>query len=155
MKNNKNEKNIHVFGLNGINRCSKEEYDLLFNKDFNIKEFINPNKSDFLSKFSKMLGISLFIVSNPKNTFAYSTIIDKLPKRIGGDIFNKISGFTIYGILIVTAVRLLCEYGRGGSKHRLVEIVKECIFLVLATLFLPKIPDIAGSFVDKYLDIRF
>lgn len=148
-----NKKTIHVFGVEGIDKCSHEEYNLLFDKNFNIDDFLYKKNNNLLKRqLSKILGLTLFIASNPQYTLAYSKLLMSTGKSIGDDLFSKAKTFTIYGVLIVTVFRLFSEYSRGGSKYRVSEILKECVLIILSIIFLPKVPIILENFIGKHFN---
>ena len=147
----KSEK-VHVFGLEEIDSCSYEEYSLLFNKDFNIDDFLykNKNNNKFKKYIVKITGIALFLASNPKHILAFS----KANTSMGSDLYSKAKSFSIVGVLIITALRLFFEFSRGGSKYRTFEIIKECVLIILAIIILPGIPNILETFLDKHIDLN-
>lgn len=172
----KNNNLVHVFGVPNLKACSKEENELFFNKDFDINDLFESKTSDYIdtssyenaeaflrgfklnkglsNKISYILGLTLFISSNPKFVFAFSNrdnIIVKVPEKLGTDIFDSVSTIVIYGIIIITALRLLSEYSRGGSRYKATEIIKECATVLLIVIVLPMLPGVVKKIVSRYL----
>lgn len=169
-----NSTNIHVFGVPNINSCSKEEYEMIFNEDFDISNFYNktlfdnPDKAidkilkilqnhnykGIYSKLTTSISLSLFMASNPISCFALSSdnnLFKEMVDRLGTDLLDGVSMGAIKGVLIVTALRLFVEYTRGGSKYKFFDITKQCIIVLLIIVVLPILPGIVNLVVNKYL----
>lgn len=172
---------VHVFGMPNITSCSYEEYNKIFNNEFDIsnlnyKNFerllngekdkeldsflgrLKNNYSDIYYKLIKCISITLLMSTKPTLCFALvsngartGNFLKDILEQLGSDIFDGISGGAIKGILIVTALRLLVEYSRGGSKYKFFDITKQCIIVLLMIIVLPTLPGIVTLFVNKYL----
>lgn len=147
-----NTRKVHVFGVEGIDSCSYEEYSLLFNKDFDVDNFLYKNNKKINNYIGKIMGISLFIASNPKYILAFGKETNVFASSIGNDLFSKATEYSIIGVLIITAFRFLAEYSRGGSKYRTLEIFKECVLIILAIIVLPYTPRVLEAFLNKHFD---
>lgn len=174
-------KRIHVFGLSNTTSCSKEEYELIFNKNFDISNISNDefksllftdanqdkvinlvlktlkkyNYKDVYLKLVTDISTTLFIASNPIYCFALSStennFFEDMVNRLGTDLLDGVSAGAIKGVLIVTALRLFVEYTRGGSKYKFFDIIKQCLIVLLIIVVLPTLPGIVTLVVDKYL----
>ena len=168
--------NIHVFGVTNVKSCSKEEYELIFNKDFDVSSFCdnkylfdnldktnnhvldvfrNHNYKKIHSKLVASISLALFMASNPISCFALSSsnnnFFKDMIERLGTDLLDGVSMGAIKGVLIVTALRLFVEYTRGGSKYKFFDITKQCIIVLLIIIILPTLPGIVNLVVNKYL----
>lgn len=174
-KSTVNSANIHVFGVPNVKSCSKEKYEMIFNKDFDISNFYNNktphdsldktinkvlevlqnhNYKDIYSKLTTSISLVLFMASNPILCFALSSnnnFFKDMVDRLGTDLLDGVSMGAIKGVLIVTALRLFVEYTRGGSKYKFFDITKQCIIVLLIIIVLPILPGIVNLVVNKYL----
>lgn len=172
---NKDIANIHVFGVPNLKKCSYEEYNLLFDNNFDISSFLddsmllcNSDKSinnllkllpkhnykDVYLKLTIGLSLTLFMASNPILCFALSSndnFFRKAIEQLGSDVLDGVSIGAIKGVLVVTALRLFVEYTRGGSKYKFFDIVKQCIIVLLGIIILPLLPGIVSLIVNNYL----
>ena len=169
--------NVHVFGVPKISSCSKEEYNMIFNKDYDISNFYNnkasldnPDKiinrvlehlqkynyKETYSKLTKCISLTLFMASNPTACLALSSssggnLFREMIEQLGADLLDGVSMGAIKGVLIVTALRLFVEYTKGGSKYRFFDIAKQCLIVLLIIIILPTLPGIVTLVVDKNL----
>lgn len=167
---------VHIFGIEGITRCTQEENEMLFNKDFNVEDFISSlesfeyeqepdmllekildhvkrNKKAYI-KLTFCIASTLFMVANPTSCFAYTAsdnILRNVAESVGSDIFDGVSMGTIKGTLVITALRLFAEYTRGGSKYKAFEVLKQCVVVLSVIIILPLLPGLVTLVVKKYL----
>lgn len=173
---NKNTASVHVFGVPNLKKCSNEEYNMLFDTNFDISNFLddsmifcNSNKSintllkslpqynykEIYLKLTIGLSLTLFMASNPISCFALSSndnnFFRKAIEQLGNDVLDGVSIGAIKGVLVVTALRLFVEYTRGGSKYKFFDIIKQCLIVLLGIIILPLLPGLVSLVVNKYL----
>lgn len=166
------EPKVFVFGNPAITECTVEENELFFDKTVNLSYieelkliesktnttdrfyYIHDNLDYILrsfknnklliAKITTSLAIALFISSNPTSCFALSTM-----EKVTTAGFNLVGVLSIginKGIMIMTVLRLFKEYTNGANNHRVFEILKESLALILAMVLIPKLPVIVETF---------
>ena len=125
-------------------KFNRESLNLISNSnyiDFNIDRLLNKIKDKkTINKIIIILGISLFLASNPTSSFALSSL--ETFKENGLMLVNQISDILIQGIIILTIFRLLYEYIQGANDYRIFDVLKESIGAIALLIILPKIPTI-------------
>lgn len=161
------ESKVFIYGNSNLNKCSKEDNLLFFDKTIdpltilkngkknnfttnkiNITNSIPKSKKIDLNKVITSLGLSLFISLNPNNSMAlsYLNTLNTISST-GEDIISAFGTGVIKVVSIITVIRLLNELLNGGNEYRLFRILKECLGVILAVILIPKIPLIVSIII--------
>lgn len=123
----------------------------------NLKNFISPIKNlsykinykfTSLSLFLSLIPQRVYALDNPKNLFF------KMMEELGDDAFSGVSLGTIKAILVITVLRFLVEFTKGGSKYKFYDIAKQCIAVILMIIVLPYVPTILQRITNIYIDSK-
>ena len=168
------EPKVFVFGNPCITEYTLEENELFFDKTINLSyidelklieskisitnkfDYIHNNLDHVLETFKNnkvlmarittSLAIALFLSSNPTNCFALSAM-EKMTTT-GANLVGILSIGINKGIMIMTVLRLFKEYTNGANNHRVFDILKESLALILSMILIPKLPIIVGTFFN-------
>lgn len=122
-----------------------------------FKNFISYIK-DLICKINyRFISLSLFLSLIPQRAYAFDgskNIFFKMIEELGNDAFSGVSLGTIKAILVITVLRFLVEFTKGGSKYRFYDIAKQCVAVILMIIILPYVPTILQRITNVYIDVK-
>ena len=123
----------------------------------NLKNFISPIKNLSYKINYKFISLSLFLSLTPQRVYALDNpknLFFKMMEELGNDAFSGVSLGTIKAILVITVLRFLVEFTKGGSKYKFYDIAKQCIAVILMIIVLPYVPTILQRITNIYIDSK-
>lgn len=123
----------------------------------NLKNFISPIKNLSYKINYKFISLSLFLSLIPQRVYALDNpknLFFKMMEELGDDAFSGVSLGTIKAILVITVLRFLVEFTKGGSKYKFYDIAKQCIAVILMIIVLPYVPTILQRITNIYIDSK-
>lgn len=122
-----------------------------------LKKFINYIKH-LINKINyKFISIGLTLSFIPQQVYAFDSsknMFFKIVEELGNDAFSGVSLGTIKAILVITVLRFLVEFSKGGSKYRFYDIAKQCVAVILMITILPYVPTILQKITNIYIDAK-
>jgi hypothetical protein len=130
-------------------KTKEENFEVIFN------HFKNNKKR--YQTIAKVIGIALFIASNPTSGFAQTmmdpvatTNLVQASANIYNDVYTISRNLGLAAFTFLNVLRLVGECSRGASAYKITAIIKQTVLLIACVLILPLVPNFLSNNILIY-----